>query len=84
MSWHVLVRDVVADRYRPEKEHWKQIEALAALFARRPDFREAGVRLVMMGGARHPRDEARVEELRALAVKRGVQVRLTICQYGES
>lgn len=68
-------REIVSlAQFRPEKEHWKQIEALACLFERRPEMRASGVKLVMMGGARHPKDEARVQELRALAKQRGVEV----------
>ena len=61
---------------RPEKEQWKQVEALAVLFDKRPELKDQGVRLVMMGGARHPADEARVESLKALAKERGVEVSL--------
>jgi alpha-1,2-mannosyltransferase len=61
---------------RPEKEHSKQIYALAEVFTIRPDWRggEGRIDLVMMGGARHPADEARVEGLRGLAKDLGVQV----------
>jgi alpha-1,2-mannosyltransferase len=59
---------------RPEKEHWKQIDALAILFERHPGQRAAGVKLVLMGGARHPADEQRVTELRELARMKGVKV----------
>lgn len=72
-SLHVASREGGAEP-RPEKEHWKQIEALAILFERYPDQRAAGVKLVLMGGARHPADEQRVVELRELAQKRGVEV----------
>lgn len=59
---------------RPEKEQWKQVEALAILFEKKPEWKQKGVRLVMMGGARHPADEARVESLKALARERGIEV----------
>lgn len=60
---------------RPEKEHVKQIHALAALFEKYPQHKAAKVKLTLMGGARHPADEARVEDLKQLARKLGVLVR---------
>ena len=63
-------------QFRPEKEHWKQVEALARLFELCPDYKTGPrrVSLIMVGGARHPADEARVGELKALTQKLGVDV----------
>lgn len=62
--------------HRPEKEHHKQIRALAVLFERYPEHKkgEKKVSLTLMGGARHPADQARVETLKKLAADLKVQV----------
>jgi hypothetical protein len=62
---------------RPEKEHSKQIHALAKLFEDHPEYRqgEGRVSLTLMGGSRNAGDEARLAELRSLAEKLGVKVR---------
>jgi alpha-1,2-mannosyltransferase len=61
---------------RPEKEHSKQIYAMAEVLKRKPEWQngEKRVSLIMMGGARHPADEARVEDLRQLAKSLGIEV----------
>ncbi|WWC67918.1 uncharacterized protein I206_101836 [Kwoniella pini CBS 10737] len=58
-------------QFRPEKEHSKQLYALAALFERYPQYKTGAqsVKLIMMGGSRDAGDEARVDALRALAKK---------------
>jgi alpha-1,2-mannosyltransferase len=63
-------------QFRPEKDHAKQIEALALLFERYPKWRGEGVKLVLMGSCRNEEDEARIRGLEALAEKRGVAVSL--------
>ncbi|KAJ9099797.1 hypothetical protein QFC21_003796 [Naganishia friedmannii] len=60
-------------QFRPEKDQAKQIRALALLFDRWPEWRERGVRLVLMGSSRNREDDERVSGLRALAVELGVQ-----------
>lgn len=61
-------------QFRPEKDHAKQIEALALLFERHPMWRDEGVRLVLMGSCRNEGDEARIKGLEVLAEQRGVTV----------
>lgn len=65
-----------ADIVRPEKDHAKQLQALALLMNEHPEYRSgpARVSLTLMGGARHPADEARVESLRSLSRDLGVDV----------
>lgn len=60
---------------RPEKEHYKQIRAMATLLKQHPEYREGEKRvtLTLMGGARHTADRARVEGLRKLASDLGIQ-----------
>ncbi|ORY31017.1 hypothetical protein BCR39DRAFT_527796 [Naematelia encephala] len=62
-------------QFRPEKEHWKQIQALSELFKSHPEYRDGPKRisLTLMGGVRDETDEARVGELRALAEKLDVE-----------
>ena len=64
-----------AEAVRPEKEHSKQLHAIARLFTKHPEYRSGSSRvtLTMMGGARHPADEQRVESLRSLSRELGVQ-----------
>ena len=61
---------------RPEKEHSKQLYSLAKLFESHPEYRDGKGRVVLTlaGGARHPKDEARVDGLRALARELGIEV----------
>lgn len=61
-------------QFRPEKDHAKQIEALALLFERHPKWRDEGVKLVLMGSCRNEEDEARIKGLRVLAEGRDVAV----------
>lgn len=68
---HVIVS---LAQFRPEKDHAKQIEALALLLERHPKWRDVGVKLVLMGSCRNEEDEARIKGLEALAEKRGVMV----------
>ena len=58
---------------RPEKDHPAQLRALYELFQAHPEYRET-VRLILIGGSRNAEDAARVELLRALAVKLGINV----------
>ena len=64
-----------AEGVRPEKEHNKQLLAIARLLAEHPEYRSGSSRvtLTMMGGARHSADEQRVESLRSLSRELGVQ-----------
>ncbi|CAD6588962.1 MAG: asparagine-linked glycosylation protein, partial [Tremellales sp. Tagirdzhanova-0007] len=69
-------REIVSlAQFRPEKEHSKQLHAIARLFTKHPEYRSGSSRvtLTMMGGARHPADEQRVESLRSLSRELGVQ-----------
>lgn len=61
---------------RPEKEHAKQVQALAILFKDHPEYRSGDKRihLTMMGGTRNQEDKARAEGLRQLATELGVIV----------
>ena len=61
-------------QFRPEKDHAKQIEALALLFERHPEWRAKGVKLIMLGSCRNEEDEARIRGLKALAEDRRVTV----------
>lgn len=63
-------------QFRPEKDHAKQIHALAILFKAHPEYKTgpARVQLTLMGGSRGPGDEARLDELRKLAVELNVEV----------
>ncbi|GAA5940523.1 alpha-1,2-mannosyltransferase ALG11 [Sporobolomyces koalae] len=60
-------------QFRPEKEHALQLEAIARLFTRRPDLRQAGVRLILAGSVRNEGDSDRVESLRKLATELGIE-----------
>ncbi|WVQ98028.1 hypothetical protein IAU59_005149 [Kwoniella sp. CBS 9459] len=69
-------REIVSlAQFRPEKEHSKQLYALSALFGKYPQYRDGPKRisLAMMGGARNAQDEGRLDNLRGLAEKLGVQ-----------
>ena len=57
----------------PEKDHPAQLRALYELFQAHPEYRET-VRLILIGGSRNAEDAARVELLRTLAVKLGINV----------
>lgn len=60
---------------RPEKNHKAQVEAFAQLLRTEPRYREdTNLKLVLLGGSRNADDGARVEELRTLAKKLGVEV----------
>ncbi|KAL1677210.1 glycosyltransferase family 4 protein [Schizophyllum commune] len=59
-------------QFRPEKDHPAQLRALYELFQAHPEYRET-VRLILIGGSRNTEDAARVELLRTLAVKLGIQ-----------
>lgn len=61
-------------QFRPEKDHAKQVEALALLFERHPEWRGNGVRLVLMGSCRNEEDERRIRGLEELANRLGVRV----------
>ncbi|GAB1521477.1 asparagine-linked glycosylation protein [Rhizoctonia solani] len=56
-------------QFRPEKDHAKQIIALAKLFEAHPEHKEQGVRLVLIGSSRNTADEYRVVALQDLVNK---------------
>nr|XP_019005182.1 alpha-1,2-mannosyltransferase [Kwoniella mangroviensis CBS 8507]OCF68643.1 alpha-1,2-mannosyltransferase [Kwoniella mangroviensis CBS 8507] len=63
-------REIVSlAQFRPEKEHAKQLHALAILFEKYPQYRKGpqSVKLVLMGGSRDAHDEERLDGLRRLA-----------------
>jgi alpha-1,2-mannosyltransferase len=62
---------------RPEKDHAKQILALAKLFETHPEYKEQGVRLVLIGSSRNAADEARVVALRSLVNELELDVRIS-------
>ncbi|WRT64804.1 uncharacterized protein IL334_001739 [Kwoniella shivajii] len=61
-------------QFRPEKDHAKQLHALASLFEKHPQYRSGkqSIKLIMMGGSRDSADEERLNGLRRLAVKLGI------------
>lgn len=63
-------------QFRPEKDHAKQLRALGILFSDHPEWREKGVRLVLMGSCRDKVDEAKVESLTRLARELHIEVSL--------
>jgi alpha-1,2-mannosyltransferase len=66
-------RDIVSvGQFRPEKDHPKQLLALASLLKRSSAY--ADVRLVLVGGARDAGDLQRVADLRGLAKSLGIEV----------
>lgn len=70
-------REIVSlAQFRPEKEHAKQVHAMAHLLGEHPEYRtgDKAVKLVMMGGSRDAGDERRVEGLKRLAEELGVKV----------
>jgi alpha-1,2-mannosyltransferase len=67
-------RDVVSvGQFRPEKDHPKQLLALASLLQRGPAYSD--VHLVLVGGARDAGDLQRVADLRSLAKSLKIEVR---------
>ncbi|EIW71289.1 hypothetical protein TREMEDRAFT_73255 [Tremella mesenterica DSM 1558] len=68
-------REIVSlAQFRPEKDHAKQLYALNVLFDQYPECRD--VRLTLMGGCRNTEDEQRLEGLKALAMKLGIEDRV--------
>ncbi|ELU39307.1 mannosyltransferase [Rhizoctonia solani AG-1 IA] len=61
-------------QFRPEKDHAKQIIALAKLFEAHPEHKEQGVRLVLIGSSRNTADEYRVVALQDLVNKLNLDV----------
>lgn len=70
------IHERVTDRYRPEKEQAKQVQALAKLFETHPEYRSGDKRvtLTLMGGTRDANDKARADALRRLARDLGISV----------
>lgn len=63
-------------QFRPEKDHAAQLHAFHRLLQSHPEYAAPGdqyVKLVLIGGSRNVADAARVEGLRSLAAKLGVQ-----------
>ncbi|KAB5595180.1 Alpha-1,2-mannosyltransferase [Ceratobasidium theobromae] len=56
-------------QFRPEKDHAKQIFALARLFEVYPEHKSDGVRLVLMGSSRNTADEERIKALQSLVTE---------------
>ena len=75
-SANLLIAQADVRIFRPEKDHAKQVHALAKLFESHPEYKsgEAQIKLIMAGGVRDETDEARVEGLRTLARDLGVEV----------
>lgn len=67
-----------ANTRRPEKDHAKQLQALAILFEKHPEYKSGPgkVHVTLMGGSRGPADEARLTSLRELALELGLTVSL--------
>ncbi|KAG0347612.1 asparagine-linked glycosylation protein [Podila humilis] len=66
-------------QFRPEKGHSLQLEAMAQLLKSHPEYRHLEkeknpleVQLVMLGSARNPSDEARIQQLRDMSLKLGI------------
>ncbi|EJU03065.1 mannosyltransferase [Dacryopinax primogenitus] len=61
-------------QFRPEKEHATQLYAMRDLLEMNPEYRNGAneVKLVLLGSSRNDEDAARVESLRQLAKKLGV------------
>lgn len=57
----------------PEKDHEKQIESFSLLVKQYPELTR-GVKLVLLGSARHEEDLKRVEKLKSLSKSFNVQV----------
>jgi len=60
-------------QFRPEKDHKAQLRALETLIRKYPEYKERGVRLVLIGGSRNAEDAARVDGLRALAKELNIE-----------
>ena len=61
-------------QFRPEKDQAKQLDALGVLFKDHLEWREKGVKLVLMGSCRDEADEIRIEGLRRLSRELGIEV----------
>lgn len=59
-------------QFRPEKDHELQVESLAKLFENHPTMK-GSIKMVMVGGVRGPGDRERLEHLKAIAKKRGLE-----------
>ncbi|KAG0302236.1 asparagine-linked glycosylation protein [Dissophora globulifera] len=74
-------------QFRPEKGHGLQLEAMAQLLKDHPEYRQVkgngkgnnakAVQLVMVGSARNESDEARIKQLRTMAVELGIEDNVT-------
>lgn len=73
---HVLIFHFFITLVRPEKDHKAQLLSFASLLKSHPEYREAAVKLVLVGGSRNEEDAARVEGLRSLAKELEVDVSL--------
>ncbi len=60
-------------QFRPEKDHPLQIECLALLLERYPQYKHNGVKLLLIGSCRNEQDQQRVDALRALVLERDLQ-----------
>lgn len=80
MSLPIEVREnliLSVAQFRPEKEHAVQLEAFKLCLDKCPQFRRGrhAMRLVLAGSVRNDQDQARVEQLRALARSLGIEAR---------
>ncbi|KAF9968975.1 asparagine-linked glycosylation protein [Actinomortierella ambigua] len=67
-------------QFRPEKGHGLQLEAMAELLKRHPEYRAGqakAVQLVMLGSSRNADDEALIEKLKDQAKKLGIEDNVT-------
>ncbi|GJE92608.1 glycosyltransferase family 4 protein [Phanerochaete sordida] len=60
-------------QFRPEKDHKAQLRAFETFVRKYPQFKEKGVKLVLIGGSRNAEDAARVDRLRGLAKELGIE-----------
>lgn len=66
-------------QFRPEKNHALQLESLAALFEKHPQFKRTWgknhppLKLIVLGSVRHTQDQARVDALRSFAKTLNIQ-----------
>jgi alpha-1,2-mannosyltransferase len=62
---------------RPEKDHKLQLAVFQKALEKRPDLFDAS-RLLFVGSSRNAEDDARVDELRSLVRKMGLETRVGI------
>ncbi|KAI9469760.1 MAG: mannosyltransferase [Benjaminiella poitrasii] len=60
-------------QFRPEKDHPLQLDALAKLFEKYPEWKAKSVELVLIGSSRNEGDAMRIDHLRKKAIELGIQ-----------